>query len=57
MQIDDVIGQAQATRSVLGTQRAFFGDVQGKVKLLSDKFPVIRNLLGKILKLIYSNLF
>ncbi|XP_048334370.2 Golgi SNAP receptor complex member 1-2 isoform X3 [Ziziphus jujuba] len=44
--IDDVIGQAQATRAVLGSQRSLFGDVQGKVKLLSDKFPVIRGLLG-----------
>lgn len=46
MQIDDVISQAQATRVVLGSQRSLFGDVQGKVKLLSDKFPVIRGLLG-----------
>ncbi|KAL3829556.1 hypothetical protein ACJIZ3_018358 [Penstemon smallii] len=46
--IDDVISQAQATRSVLGSQRALFGDVQGKVKLLSDKFPVIRGLIGSI---------
>jgi len=45
-QIDEVIGQAQATRSVLGSQRALFGDVGGKVKLLSEKFPVIRGLLG-----------
>ncbi|CAI0393744.1 unnamed protein product [Linum tenue] len=48
MQIDDVISQAQATRAVLGTQRSMFGDVQGKVKLLSDKFPIIRGLLGSI---------
>ncbi|KAJ0964282.1 hypothetical protein J5N97_029404 [Dioscorea zingiberensis] len=47
-QIDEVIGQAQATRSVLGSQRAFFGDVQGKVKQLGEKFPVIRGLLGAI---------
>ncbi|XP_073106251.1 Golgi SNAP receptor complex member 1-2 [Elaeis guineensis] len=47
-QIDEVIGQAQATRSVLGTQRALFGDVQGKVKQLGEKFPIIRGLLGAI---------
>jgi len=41
-----VIGQAQATRSVLGSQRALFGDVQGKVKQLGEKFPIIRGLLG-----------
>ena len=48
LQIDEVISQAQATRSVLGSQRALFGDVGGKVKLLSEKFPVIRGLLGII---------
>ncbi|XP_038880890.1 Golgi SNAP receptor complex member 1-2-like isoform X2 [Benincasa hispida] len=46
--MDEVISQAQTTRAVLGNQRALFGDVQGKVKLLSDKFPVIRGLLGSI---------
>ncbi|GFY92641.1 golgi snare 12 [Actinidia rufa] len=46
--IDDVISQAQSTRAALGSQRALFGDVQGKVKLLSDKFPIIRGLLGSI---------
>ncbi|CAA0806044.1 Golgi SNAP receptor complex member 1-2 [Striga hermonthica] len=46
--IDDVISQAQATRAALGSQRALFGDVQGKVKQLGDKFPVIRGLLGSI---------
>lgn len=46
VQIDDVISQAQTTRTVLGSQRALFGDVQGKVKVLSDKFPIIRGLLG-----------
>ncbi|XP_050944202.1 Golgi SNAP receptor complex member 1-2 isoform X3 [Cucumis melo] len=46
--MDEVISQAQTTRAVLGNQRVLFGDVQGKVKLLSDKFPVIRGLLGSI---------
>ncbi|XP_062173415.1 Golgi SNAP receptor complex member 1-2 [Alnus glutinosa] len=46
--IDDVISQAQTTRQVLGSQRAFFGDVQGKVKHLSDRFPIIRGVLGSI---------
>ncbi|KAL6130702.1 hypothetical protein ACLB2K_069081 [Fragaria x ananassa] len=46
--IDEVISQAQTTRAVLGTQKVMFGDVQGKVKNLSDKFPVIRGLLGSI---------
>ncbi|XP_052170411.1 Golgi SNAP receptor complex member 1-2 isoform X2 [Diospyros lotus] len=46
--IDEVIGQAQSTRAALGSQRSLFGDVQGKVKSLSDKFPVIRGLLASI---------
>ncbi|KAL6125951.1 hypothetical protein ACLB2K_074002 [Fragaria x ananassa] len=46
--IDEVISQAQTTRAVLGSQKVMFGDVQGKVKNLSDKFPVIRGLLGSI---------
>ncbi|KAL6888588.1 hypothetical protein ACP4OV_009614 [Aristida adscensionis] len=44
-QIDEVIGQAQSTRAALSNQRALFGDVQGKVKQLGEKFPVIRGLL------------
>ncbi|CAJ2669836.1 unnamed protein product [Trifolium pratense] len=46
--IDDVISQAQATRAVLDSHRTMFGNVQGKVKLLGDKFPIIRSLLGSI---------
>ncbi|KAL8142198.1 hypothetical protein V2J09_015230 [Rumex salicifolius] len=46
--IDEVINQAQSTRSVLGSQRMMFGDIGGKVKVLSEKFPVIRGLLGSI---------
>ncbi|XP_042014714.1 Golgi SNAP receptor complex member 1-2-like [Salvia splendens] len=48
--IDDVISQAQSTREALGSQRSLFGDVQGKVKVLGDKFPVIRGLIGSIRK-------
>uniref|UniRef100_A0A0D6R6P4 Golgi SNAP receptor complex member 1 n=1 Tax=Araucaria cunninghamii TaxID=56994 RepID=A0A0D6R6P4_ARACU len=47
-QIDDVISQAQATKGALGSQRTLFVDIQGKVKQLSDKFPVVRGLLGAI---------
>ncbi|GAB2272005.1 Golgi SNAP receptor complex member 1-2 [Dionaea muscipula] len=46
--IDDVINQAQTTRAALGSQRALFGDIGGKVKILSEKFPIIRGLLGSI---------
>jgi hypothetical protein len=48
-QIDEVIGQAQSTRVALSNQRAMFGDIQGKVKQLGEKFPIIRGLLGNIL--------
>ncbi|MFS8022828.1 putative golgi SNAP receptor complex, subunit 1 [Helianthus anomalus] len=46
--MDDVITQAQTTRAALGSQRAMFGDVQGKVKQLSEKFPIVRGLIGSI---------
>ncbi|KAK2978811.1 hypothetical protein RJ640_006773, partial [Escallonia rubra] len=46
--MDEVIIQAQTTRAALGSQRAMFGDVQGKVKQLSDKFPIVRGLIGSI---------
>ncbi|KAH9318230.1 hypothetical protein KI387_019999, partial [Taxus chinensis] len=47
-QIDDVISQAQAAKGVLSSQRTLFVEIQGKVKQLSDKFPVVRGLLGAI---------
>uniref|UniRef100_A0A1D1XU06 Golgi SNAP receptor complex member 1 n=1 Tax=Anthurium amnicola TaxID=1678845 RepID=A0A1D1XU06_9ARAE len=47
-QIDEVISQAQTTRSILSSQRTLLADVQGKLKQLSDKFPIIRGLLGAI---------
>ncbi|WOG88500.1 hypothetical protein DCAR_0207735 [Daucus carota subsp. sativus] len=46
--MDEVISQAQTTRAVLGSQRAMFGDVQGKVKQLGEKFPIVRGLIGSI---------
>ncbi|KAJ8459522.1 hypothetical protein OPV22_032448 [Ensete ventricosum] len=47
-QIDEVTSQAEAIKGVLSVQRSTFGEIQGKVKQLSDRFPVIRNLLGMI---------
>ncbi|XP_078446141.1 golgi snare 12 [Wolffia australiana] len=47
-QVDEVINQAQGTRTVLASQKGMLTDVQGKVKQLSDKFPIIRGLLGAI---------
>ncbi|KAL9261817.1 Golgi SNAP receptor complex member 1-2-like protein [Drosera capensis] len=46
--IDDVINQAQTTRVALGSQRALFGDIGGKVKILGEKFPIIHGLLGSV---------
>lgn len=57
LQIDEVISQAQTTRAVLGSQRALFGDVQGKVKNLSDKFPIIRGLLGRKQSMLFIFIF
>ncbi|OAY72280.1 Golgi SNAP receptor complex member 1-2 [Ananas comosus] len=48
IQIDEVTDQAETIKAVLAAQRSTFGDIQGKVKQLSDRFPVIRGLLGAI---------
>lgn len=47
-QIEEVIIQAQSTRGALSTQRSMFMEIQGKAKHLSDRFPVIRSVLGAI---------
>ncbi|KAJ4759510.1 Golgi SNAP receptor complex member 1 [Rhynchospora pubera] len=47
-QIDEVIDQAEGTRSALTVQRSAFGEIQGKLKHLNDKFPAIRATLGAI---------
>ncbi|XP_077246280.1 Golgi SNAP receptor complex member 1-2-like isoform X2 [Tasmannia lanceolata] len=49
-QIDDVTGQAEAVKGVLAAQRNAFVNIQGKMKQLSDRFPVIHGLLGAIKK-------
>ena len=48
-QIEEVIAQAQSTKGALLNQRSMFIEIRGKVKHLSDRFPVIRSVLGKIL--------
>lgn len=53
--MDEVINHAQTTRAVLGSQRAMFGDVQGKVKQLGEKFPIVRGLIGTHLKTISAD--
>eukprot|EP00252_Welwitschia_mirabilis_P012354 TRINITY_DN2737_c0_g4_i1.p1 TRINITY_DN2737_c0_g4~~TRINITY_DN2737_c0_g4_i1.p1 ORF type:complete len:241 (-),score=50.30 TRINITY_DN2737_c0_g4_i1:75-797(-) len=47
-QIEEVISQAQATKGVLASQRTIFSEIQGKVRQLGDRFPVVRGLLGAI---------
>ncbi|RWR80819.1 Golgi SNAP receptor complex member 1-2-like protein isoform X1 [Cinnamomum micranthum f. kanehirae] len=47
-QIDEVTEQAEVMKGVLAAQRNAFTDIQAKVKQLSDRFPVIRGLLGAI---------
>ncbi|ERM97706.1 hypothetical protein AMTRI_Chr09g39040 [Amborella trichopoda] len=47
-QIEDVTDQAESLKGVLTAQRNAFTSIQGKVKQLSDRFPVIRGLLGAI---------
>ncbi|CAK9205674.1 unnamed protein product [Sphagnum jensenii] len=48
MQVDEVISQAQATKGALAAQHSAFMEIQGKLKQLGDRFPVIRSLLGAI---------
>ncbi|CAK9205683.1 unnamed protein product [Sphagnum troendelagicum] len=48
MQVDEVISQAQATKGALAAQHSAFMEIQGKLKQLGDRLPVIRSLLGAI---------
>jgi Golgi SNAP receptor complex protein 1 len=48
LQVDEVINQAQATKGALAAQRSAFMEIQGKLKQLADRFPVVRGLLGKL---------
>lgn len=45
---DDVLGQAQATRDVLGSQRQGFGETSSKLKLISALAPRASALIGAI---------
>ncbi|MCO5587523.1 hypothetical protein L7F22_041473 [Adiantum nelumboides] len=47
-QMDEVIIQAQSTKGALSTQRSMLMEIEGKVKHLSDRFPIIRSVLGAI---------
>ncbi|GAQ88665.1 SNARE protein [Klebsormidium nitens] len=45
---DEVLAQAQATRSALTAQRGLFVEIGAKLKHLGDRFPVIRSTLTAI---------
>jgi Golgi SNAP receptor complex protein 1 len=49
MQVDEVISQAQATKGALAAQHSAFMEIQGKLKQLGDRFPLIHSLLGQLL--------
>jgi Golgi SNAP receptor complex protein 1 len=48
-QVDEVISQAQATKGALAAQHSAFMEIQGKLKQLGDRFPLIHSLLGQLL--------
>ncbi|GJP44845.1 hypothetical protein CLOM_g4253 [Closterium sp. NIES-68] len=47
-QMDDLISHAASTKAALASQRSLFSSIQSRVKLLSDRFPLLRNVLGAI---------
>lgn len=48
MQLDDVIGQAQAVSSNLGEQRQLFENIGNKLVSVSSKFPVVNGVMNAI---------
>jgi len=48
VQLDDVIGQAQAVSSSLGEQRGLFDNIGTKLAGVSGKFPVVNGVLNSI---------
>lgn len=48
MQLDDVIGQAQAVTSSLGEQRRIFENIGGKLVSVSAKFPMVNGVMNAI---------
>ena len=48
VQLDDVIGQAQAVSSNLGDQRRIFENIGNKLVSVSSKFPLVNGVLNSI---------
>ncbi|CAI5947779.1 unnamed protein product [Closterium sp. NIES-65] len=47
-QMDELISHAASTKAALASQRSLFASIQGRIKLLSDRFPLLRSVLGAI---------
>ena len=47
LQIDDLISTAADTKAALASQRSLFANIQSRVKLLSERFPAVRRILGE----------
>ena len=45
-QLDDLISHAEETKGAFAAQRSMFGDIQGRLKTMGAKMPVVRQLLG-----------
>jgi Golgi SNAP receptor complex protein 1 len=48
LQLDDVIGQAQAVSSSLGEQRSIFSNIGNKLVGVSSKFPMVNGVMNAI---------
>ncbi|GBG61400.1 hypothetical protein CBR_g20431 [Chara braunii] len=47
-QLEDVINQAQVTKSTLAQQRMTFTEISSRMSVIADKLPMVRSLLGLI---------
>ena len=48
LQLDDVLGQAQAVAGGLGEQRHLFDNVGAKLEGVATRFPLVNGLLNSI---------
>eukprot|EP00899_Mesostigma_viride_P016697 jgi/Mesvir1/25028/Mv16968-RA.1 len=47
-QLDDVLGQAQQTISILAQQRSLFTDIGAKINAVGAKFPLVNSVMNQI---------
>ncbi|CAI5529988.1 unnamed protein product [Closterium sp. Naga37s-1] len=52
LQMDELISHAASTKAALAPQRSLFASIQGRIKLLSDRFPLLRSVLGTLHRLV-----